>query len=278
MKNFFKHAGLAAGYLVLFFGVQVWAGSMFALGGLLPALFGGTADFESAYAGVYAALDRNLYLVQLLCYAALLLLLYALLLMQAGRPIRAQFRLVRPRSLKLLWIPALLGFAAYAAVSAGLALLPPELPAMQEYFDAASKLSTGGPLALEVIAVALGAPLVEEIVFRGLIYGEMKKVMPRAVALIAQALLFGWVHGQLIWSAFTFALGLLLGLVADEFDSILPSILLHLCFNAANYIPYAFALDSGGILVTLLASLAAVGALLFILLRQRLRRPRLAQP
>ena len=71
----------------------------------------------------------------------------------------------------------LLGLAAYFAVSAGLSLIPPETPLMEEYIEASSSLTAGRYPFVEILATVLGAPILEEIVFRGLIYGNFKKAM-----------------------------------------------------------------------------------------------------
>lgn len=77
--------------------------------------------------------------------------------------------------------------------------------------------------------VGLGAPIFEEIIFRGLV---LRSVEPfgKKFAIFASALLFGIYHGNLIQIPFAFAVGLVLGYVTVE-HNIGWAMLLHLFNN-----------------------------------------------
>lgn len=278
MKKFWKHTGLALLYLAVFLLVQMWAGGLFTYGSLFSSLLAsGGRLTPNVYENVYAHFWDMMDVVMVLCYIATFGMLCGLLIAQQGtRGILPAMGLRKPRSPEMLWAPMLLGLAAYFAVSAGLSLIPPETPLMEEYIEASSSLTAGRYPFVEILATVLGAPILEEIVFRGLIYGNFQKVMPTWVALLAQAVLFGLVHGQLLWAGFTFLLALALGLMDDYFGSIWPCVLLHLCFNAGNYLPLLFELDLTGMVVLCLAALLVVAIvfLVLVLYRRQGERPR----
>lgn len=77
--------------------------------------------------------------------------------------------------------------------------------------------------------VCIGAPIAEELLFRGLI---LRGFMPygKKFAIFASALLFGLYHGNLVQIPFAFAMGLILGYAAAEYN-IGWSIVLHTCNN-----------------------------------------------
>lgn len=77
--------------------------------------------------------------------------------------------------------------------------------------------------------VGLGAPIFEEIIFRGVV---LRSVEPfgKKFAIFASALLFGIYHGNLIQIPFAFAVGLVLGYVTVEYN-IGWAMLLHLFNN-----------------------------------------------
>lgn len=79
-----------------------------------------------------------------------------------------------------------------------------------------------------VIMVAVFAPLLEEILFRGIILKAMlnKGISPKK-AILFSALIFGAVHGYPWQFLGAFLLGLVLGLVYWKTKSLLMSILLH---------------------------------------------------
>lgn len=282
VKKFFLHAGLAAAYLALFLLVQVWISSLFSFGCTVAYLFstGGEILMPTLTETVTQLCLSMLDVIMLLCYTATVPMLFALLAAQQGglRGVPRAAGLARPRRLEMLWTPLLLGAGCFFAVTAGMSLIPEDAPLMQQYIEASSSLSTGRYPLLSALVTVIGAPIVEEILFRGMIYSNLKKIMPLWLALLVQALLFGLVHGQLLWTAFTFALGLVLGVTADYFDSVWPAILVHLAFNACNYLPIALDLDASGMVVMLLCSLLLVCVLLLVMQLFRNQRQRTGTP
>lgn len=87
------------------------------------------------------------------------------------------------------------------------------------------------------VAAILGAPLIEELVFRAGPLTKFKGIMPTWAALLLTSALFGLAHGNPIQIVYTFVVGLVLGALFIKTDSIYPSIIGHFCFNAANLIP-----------------------------------------
>jgi membrane protease YdiL (CAAX protease family) len=79
------------------------------------------------------------------------------------------------------------------------------------------------------------APLAEEILFRGYLYGKLKKFVPVWVAILATSLLFGFLHGDLNLAVDTFALSIVLCLLRESTGSIWASILLHMTKNGIAF-------------------------------------------
>lgn len=131
----------------------------------------------------------------------------------------------------LFMIP--LGICCHVFVVCILSLLPQS--ALSGYNSSAEGL-LGATSLLSILCIAVIAPLAEEVIFRGLLYTRLKRGMGRAIALPLASLLFGMMHGQLIWAAYAFALSVLLCLVLDWYDSLWASVLLHLSFNASQYL------------------------------------------
>lgn len=163
---------------------------------------------------------------------AMTLITAGLIFFARGKPpLRELGYLDRPKGSVLYLIP--LGIGLNLAVSILFGLLPAEwLAAYQESAEAVS----GGVDPLSILAVAVLAPFAEETVFRGLCYGRLKRVLPRAAAAIVQALLFGLMHGNVLWVCYTFLIGLILAMVRDKHESLLAPILLHMAFNGASYL------------------------------------------
>ena len=118
----------------------------------------------------------------------------------------------------------------YVLVSLVLALLPESW--MEEY-GKAMRLSTETGL-IPALAVVAGAPLAEELVFRGVIQSRLERAMPVWIAIVLQAVLFGFIHGTPVQIGYAFLMGLLFGIFAIARGGILPTIAAHAAFNAMN--------------------------------------------
>jgi len=91
------------------------------------------------------------------------------------------------------------------------------------------------PLALLAAYVTVGAPLVEEIGFRGMIYPAFRDVLPRGWAVALTGILFAVIHGNLAALFPLAALGAWLCLVRDR-HGLWPCVLLHAGVNAWTFL------------------------------------------
>ena len=87
-------------------------------------------------------------------------------------------------------------------------------------------------LALAVFATVLCAPLVEELIFRGVIQGALGKRLPLAAAMVGSSVIFATYHLTLWASVPNLALGLGLGFLASTRKTLWPAIALHALYNA----------------------------------------------
>lgn len=115
----------------------------------------------------------------------------------------------------------------YAVIIFIMSMLPESW--LDSYAQAASALEQTG--ILMAIATVLVAPVVEEVIFRGLILSRLHRAMPGWLAVVISALLFGLCHGQIVWICYAFALGLVFGLMTLRSGSLWPSLLAHIFFN-----------------------------------------------
>jgi hypothetical protein len=95
-------------------------------------------------------------------------------------------------------------------------------------------LSVGSdPLFLALIAftVCLLGPLVEELLFRGMLLGWLSRRLPIAIAIVISALVFAGLHFIPTLLPFLFILGITTGLVRWYTGSTLNSLVVHVCQN-----------------------------------------------
>ena len=83
-----------------------------------------------------------------------------------------------------------------------------------------------------LVFLAVGAPIVEELFFRGLLLRSLFKVMPVPGALVLSAALFALAHFEAVQFAGLAVFGLVLGVLAWRTGRLGPSIGAHMAFNA----------------------------------------------
>ena len=92
------------------------------------------------------------------------------------------------------------------------------------------EMASGGSDSFSMfVYMALAAPIVEELIFRGLILRGLEPYGKR-FAIISSAVLFGLFHGNLVQTPYAFAVGLILGYTAMEY-SIGWAMVLHMVNN-----------------------------------------------
>ncbi|MDD4036694.1 MAG: type II CAAX endopeptidase family protein [Bacilli bacterium] len=101
---------------------------------------------------------------------------------------------------------------------------------VSDYINMMSSMEEGS-LIIIAIRVAIIAPLLEELVFRGVILKKARDIMPFYAANIVQAILFGLIHLNVIQCLYVFPVGILFGYIARRYRSIIPSIVLHALLN-----------------------------------------------
>lgn len=143
-------------------------------------------------------------------------------------------------------------------INFGMELLPISEEALSEYSQA-TELLMQSPFWVLFLCNVVMAPLVEEILFRGLALSRLREAFPDGVALLISSAIFGLAHGQIIWICYTFVVGLVLGYVMLKTGSGRACILMHACFNLFGTVVGSIAMP---ISIGNCFSLAVFGALL----------------
>lgn len=97
-----------------------------------------------------------------------------------------------------------------------------------------------------ILAVLICAPIFEEILFRGMILGEIKERVNIGAAIIIQGILFGIYHMNLFQSIYAAVLGILLGFICVKTGSIIGSIIAHIIFNICGSVVFPYLVDISG--------------------------------
>jgi uncharacterized protein len=140
---------------------------------------------------------------------------------------RLGVRRFRPSALK--WMAAAVGTYLLFGLLYSLLIVPPEQEDIAEGF---------GALPVQILLIAILAPISEEVCFRGMLFGGLRERLPRVLAALAAGFVFGVLHVLTGISAVPplIAFGFVLCLLYEKTGSIVPGILLHALNNSVALI------------------------------------------
>lgn len=103
---------------------------------------------------------------------------------------------------------------------------------LTEHFSNASQEALfQSNLLVQIIGIGLFVPFVEELVFRGLVYGKMRRLFSFRAAAAVSAALFALYHGNIVQLVYAFPMGLLLAWSYERWGSLSAPVLLHIGAN-----------------------------------------------
>lgn len=242
----------AACYVLLFLGAQVLVMLPALIASALQTVVGGGPLDENEVAALLNERAMTYSLISNLLTLAVILTFYFI-----RRKRFSEALWLRPVDTPTLWEGAALAPGLYLVVSFILISLPESW--LESYNEASSGIVTGSMTG--IIAVAVAAPLVEEIIFRGLVMTRLSCAMPGWLAVLLSAAVFGLCHGNPVWFGYAFVLGALFGFMDLRAGSIWPSILGHVVFNSINQLisllPESDTAESAAVIVILAVAVAA---------------------
>lgn len=227
----------AACYVILFLMVQ--SGVIGAYSGYYSMGLGTNVSPYDLYDMVIEAVYSHLSVLMLIS-GVLTILILAIFFALRRKSLITESRLT-PVSPKSLLLCALIGTALNVVVSVTISLLPLPAAWFEGLEDQYAYLGESN-IWLELLSTAVVTGLLEEIIFRGLAETRLRRGMPRGVAMVGSALIFGMCHGTPIAIGYATLLGLLFSLLDNgvgkwldrRCDSILPSVVTHMFFNACG--------------------------------------------
>ena len=127
-----------------------------------------------------------------------------------------------------------------ALLTAAIALLPPLLPDANQFPLESLFNSRASAYAIGAFAI-LVAPFMEEMIFRGILFGIFESQVGLRFAILITAILFGGLHVPEYWGAWNhmfliFLVGLVFSLARGMSGSLAPSVFLHVGYNASMMI------------------------------------------
>lgn len=93
-----------------------------------------------------------------------------------------------------------------------------------------------GPWWLQALVLFAASPLLEELFFRGVLYGRLKELFSPMVSALLSAVFFGLYHGNPGQGIYGFVLGLYLAWTMEESQTVKAPILVHVLVNGLSFL------------------------------------------
>lgn len=170
--------------------------------------------------------NENIFLITLIA-AIISLLVYSIFLKRRGEGLiqRCEFRKVSFKNTALILLCAV----GFSSLTLGFIQLISDK--FNSYNDVSNTIVTGTNSIIGILCVVVLLPMFEEILFRGLIFNELKSKLNVTASIIVQAIIFGVFHGNIVQGIYAFVLGLALASVYVWTKSIWANIFFHVSFN-----------------------------------------------
>ena len=127
------------------------------------------------------------------------------------------------------YIPVLIGIFASLGISKFVTLLPVD-GILGNYEELSSNIMKAN-IPLQIITLVIIGPIMEELMFRGVIYNRLKRFNEEKIAMYITALMFGIYHFNLVQGLYTFVLSLLLTYVLEKYNTIIAPMVVHIVAN-----------------------------------------------
>lgn len=238
MKNFWKSIGKAALYFLVYFLMQAAVSGVYSMvvtTKLTMEMMGADAslDMELLTAKVMDAVMPQAMTLTLISSILTLLILGLVFLIRKKNFLEE----TSIRSMPVSGIvPVALAAVGFNIVVLELLQIIPFPESWIESYQQNSSMIGAGNVAIAWVATVIVAPVLEEIVFRGLIYTRLKQGMTAIAAAVIASLLFALAHGTIIWGIYTFLLSMILIWTFERFQSLTANICFHFFFNLTGMI------------------------------------------
>ena len=257
MKKFFYTFGIS------FYPILIYTAIQSSLGMFLAVLFGfleGARDFNA----MMDVLKANALVITAICavVTSVVLSLFFNIDVKNGRiEKRGQIKAMD-------FVMAIVGGAG-VSIALNIVIALTNMAGKDTAFVEVSDTITSNPLIVTIICAGILIPIVEEIIFRGLIFNRIKCQYNFLAGLLISSLLFGIYHGNIVQGIYATLLGIFLGFAYHKTKSILIPIFIHMSGNTivSIYAKLGENEENIGILVVTVAIsiiFALIGTIYFI--------------
>lgn len=142
----------------------------------------------------------------------------------------------------------------------------PEFQAQIAAMKEGNAMIGGGSLHGVFLSAVIAAPIVEEVIFRGVVLGSFRKVFPAWMSILFSAVIFGAYHMNPVAIVYASVMGIIAGIVYEKKRNLLFPIILHMANNFMGLLQ-DFVPQGIGVTIVNVVSLAMILPMCFIVYR-----------
>lgn len=219
-------------------GLPAWAAASFILANIIAVAVLSVLEATHIYTPATSSAIYNTVLATAIYVMTLGITLGVPWLLQRRFTGRSDLGLTRlPTWMDITLAPA--GAIVYLLVSSSFIVLFtsifPQIDAQQAQDVGFQNLANQSQYLLAFVTLVVLAPFAEEILFRGYLYGKLKKHAPIWAAMLITGALFAAAHGQWNVAIDTFALSLVMTSLREMTGSIWAGVMLHMMKNGLAF-------------------------------------------
>ena len=87
------------------------------------------------------------------------------------------------------------------------------------------------PIIVQIISSGIVGPILEELIFRGIVYNKLKTFNKKMSAIIFTSLIFGLIHGNIINMIYAFGISFMFIYLYEKYKTLKAPIIMHISLN-----------------------------------------------
>ena len=199
------------------------------------AVLSGTQEevMQTAAEIVYGVLD---YSVEIAGISALFAIPFLLLMMKKDKQKEIAAGVFKNQKAPLSKYILVAGISIPFSLGLNNLILFMNLAKYSEAYQEAAESFYSPSFMTQILCLGIISPIVEELIFRGLIFKRLRRRMSVKQAIVMSGLMFGFYHGNLVQMIYGSLAGILLAYLYEKYGSVKAPILAHICMNCVAII------------------------------------------
>lgn len=171
------------------------------------------------------------YIVEITAISALATMPFLILMRQSDKRKETVMGLVPNNKAPFSKYIYVVGVSIAFAVALNNILLLSDLANYSIAYQEASEALYTPSLAVQIVCLGIITPIMEEYIFRGLVFKRLRCRYSARRAIVTSALFFGMYHGNLVQTIYGTLSGILLGYLYEKYGSLKAPVLAHMMMN-----------------------------------------------